>query len=246
VNESPFAPLSWDRTESSAGTVFYDVFVGTDSAAVATRRVSPVARVTQSYLIRSTERWGSDTTYYWAVTATNQTIGERVDGPVWCFRTASADAPIDSVNIRASKWGFYTRNTRQSTCFASTISSGSNSVCVVSWDPGQIQAHRSIVSARIVISSPSSQNPPGCAISSIRGPVVLQPCDFLAVGLPVVDEFLASSRIAAPFELRLASDALTAHLTAVQYGVPTYGYLIESNSNTTYSAPPSLIVTYYR
>jgi len=43
--------------------------------------------------------WDAGTTWYWKVRAVNQETGDHDEGPVWRFRTAPADAPVDSLTI---------------------------------------------------------------------------------------------------------------------------------------------------
>ena len=245
VGESPFTPLGWDRTEASAGTVIYDVYAGDDSATVAARQLAPAGRVTRAEFVRLGAHWASGQTYYWAVTAHNQTTGERLEGPVWSFRTVPADALQDSVVVIANRWGFYARNTRTSSCLGSTVNSGPNFACVVGFDLAQIRPRRRIAGARIYTST-SVQNPPNSYIASTQARVTIDPCNFGAVGIPVADQVLSTRRQVGPFLIEYRSDALTAHLAAAHYGFTVSGYYLGSDATVSYGAPPTLTLYFYR
>jgi hypothetical protein len=104
--ESPLLTLSWLGTEPAAGTIAYDVFTGADSAAVATRAVSPIAHFTAKANLTPAVRWPMGSRLYWSVRAYNFTTGETLDGKVWHFDTLPADTPIDSLTVPMRDW-FY-------------------------------------------------------------------------------------------------------------------------------------------
>jgi hypothetical protein len=105
VGESPFARLGWAGTEDFAGSVAYDVWAGTDSAAVASRSFAPLSRVLTDFYL-PTSRWAQDATLFWSVRETNLTTSEQLDGPVWRLTPLPASTPIDSVVVPITDWFF--------------------------------------------------------------------------------------------------------------------------------------------
>ena len=68
----------------------YDVYVGADSAAVASRAVPPFQTSSPFYL--PSQSWPLAQEFYWSVVARNQTTDEHLEGPVWRFETMEAGA----------------------------------------------------------------------------------------------------------------------------------------------------------
>ncbi|HTM57098.1 MAG TPA: Ig-like domain-containing protein [Candidatus Udaeobacter sp.] len=104
TGESPFAELQWQGTEESAGPIHYQVFFGTDSAAVANHTVLPTA--TTDTRFRPFSRWAQDVPDFWSVRTINFGTGESIDGPVWRFDPLPSTTPIDSMTIGLASW-FY-------------------------------------------------------------------------------------------------------------------------------------------
>lgn len=105
LGESPFARLGWAGTEDFAGSVRYDVWAGTDSAAVAARSLPPLSSVLTDFYLPTTH-WAQDTTLFWSVRETNLTTSEQLDGPVWRLTPLPASTPIDSVLVPTRDWFF--------------------------------------------------------------------------------------------------------------------------------------------
>lgn len=244
TGESPFAPLSWDRTESSAGPVTYELYVGRDSAAVAARSIPPAARSGQSQYYLLGQAWQNGARYYWSVSCQNTALSEHQDGPVWTFETAPLGAPTDSIAIPAARWAYFTRSSGRSFCGTSTFASGTGT-CLVAWDLRNIRPALRIAGARIKMTC-TANLPPLSSIGNTSVPVVTEPCDFLG-NEPSSPNFLAfSTNTGGPY-FYYASSELTAHLAAMHNGLSSqHGYSIQSPRLQSYVAPPVLVLHYYR
>jgi hypothetical protein len=102
TGESPFAELLWQGTETTAGPIFYDLFTGADSGAVAARTSASTRVAAAQYLPGA--KWPQDTPFFWSVRANNQNTGDQSDGPVWRFEPLPTSTPVDSMVVRPSNW----------------------------------------------------------------------------------------------------------------------------------------------
>jgi hypothetical protein len=132
--DSPFTPLIWAGNETTPGPLFYELYTGPDSAAVADRAVPYLWTGTStSYLPGS--RWPEHAPLYWSITVINVNVGERSNGPTWRFDTPYADAPMDSISVPASDWGYQKTSGFFSVadCFNGTITTGSIYTSYCQW-----------------------------------------------------------------------------------------------------------------
>lgn len=245
VPASPYTPLTWDRTESSAGTVVYDLYIATDSAAVAQRSVAPISRSRADYERNSS--WGMGQRYFWAITARNTTLGEQEEGPVWSFDTVPPGAPVDSVRILADFYGFYEARISRSTCMDTRLIYGSQAQGAVSWNLAARRPEMRIAAARIVMGLTVGTIPPPSTILSTRIPIGP---DCSLSGLPTAGlDALASNLNVGGVNFYYASDALTAHFAAIHHGLTSangFTFATSGNATGTYGVPPVLVLTYYR
>ncbi|MFI5371856.1 MAG: Ig-like domain-containing protein [Candidatus Eisenbacteria bacterium] len=105
TNESPVVMLEWQGTEPAAGTLRYELYAGSDSAAVAARAVPALAVLGSSDRATPTA-WPLGSTTYWAVTAINQSTGDTRVGAVASFTTLPPGTPTTTQRIPLLDWGY--------------------------------------------------------------------------------------------------------------------------------------------
>lgn len=241
---TPFTPLTWDRTESGAGTIQYDLYAGLDSAAVAARTVPPLTLGVPEY-IRYEGPFPWSQRVYWSVTARNLTRGERVDGPLWRFDTARRDAPVDSVTIPASSYAFYELRTGRSFCNENRLLFGRSNYAVAAWNVSAVQPGARVAAARIRMGLAIGTVVPVSSISSTAQSVRRSSCDY--PGMPAPLTFLSVSTTVPGSAIYYASDALTAHIAAMHQGLASaQGFRLEGSGDATYLVPPTMVLYFYR
>ena len=249
VDESPFASLKWGRTEPSAGSIFYEVYQGADSAVVAARGAPRIYGGPEPVFIPPV-RWGFSARVYWAVTSTNQTSNERLDGPVWSFVTLPQGLAVDSLEVPAAEWGYYDFRLQRAICRGATIASGSVYNNGMHFQLEESAAGLKLAGARLETFTSGTINIP------VQRPAVhpssqqWAPC---AYGIDVPNArpvgLADGVRIAGTQFIQFASDELTAYLDAgARYDV-AYGLTLRSNLNMSFAAPgfgARLWILYYR
>lgn len=242
LRASPFVPLVWDSTETSAGSIRYHIYVGSDSAAVAGRNTAPTFTTTRPYRL-AVPRWTAGATYWWAVSAENLATGETLDGPSWWFGVVPASATVDSMPLSATQWGHITKvgDTTFRNCFGPTISTGSNVVCAIDWDIAAIPAGAVLTEASLTMTSAGGG--PSSVVPSIWG--TTGPWAACTIGFPGPPDAegsfgpLATGVLLSAGRLRLASDLLAAHLQGRLAGLPLEGYLLRSTATAAFVSPQS-------
>lgn len=242
---SPYAPLGWDGTGASAGTVRYDLYRGADSAAVATRAVTPVSLSVAEY-IPYDGPWPSGARVFWAVTARNLTLGEVENGPVWSFDTVAPGAPVDSLVIPAAFSGWYEPSTSRSFCGQSRLMIGGGVQPGVIWNLESLRPERAIAGAKIAMQLVVGSLPPPSNAVALHRPIDTERCA-LQSGTTPGDEVLAFSVNSGGPGMYYIGDALTAHLTAMHHGLASAsGITMQSSRVGSYGTPPILILYFYR
>src|SRR5206468_4314016 len=145
-------------TPASAGSVVYDVYLGTDSATIAARAAPPATRITRAFYVPES-RWEPGSAPYWSITAINLDSGDTLTSPVWGFQVVPVGAAIDSVSIPANDWGYYQKSNRQTFCFESSVRTGSQYACRVGWTPASLGSRR-LAGAYVSMSSTFTASPP--------------------------------------------------------------------------------------
>jgi len=130
--ESPFTTLAWGGNETTPGALTYEVYAGPDSVVVAARTDPYIVRGTRTLFLPKT-RWREHGPTFWSVTVDNATAGERSNGAVWRFDTPGADAPIDSVLVPASVYGYRRFNSSQGACSPPELLAGGGWFCGLVW-----------------------------------------------------------------------------------------------------------------
>jgi hypothetical protein len=247
TEESPHVPLAWSPTERSAGPVSYRVYGGSDSAAVAARAVPLLAHTTTAYLY-APNPWAFGRSLYWSVTAVNDSVGERVDGPVWRFDTVSEVTPIDSVDVRVNQFGHVVDE--RVFCAGVSVNPAPGVNCAVQWRLAEVNPLK-LAGARMEFSSGSS-NPPIISLYTIVTP--WSACEMANPGPPFTDESsgrLAEAMAITPSRQRIESSALTAHIEGTIRGLPLDGYILRTSRAGSFritdrEEPATLRLYFYR
>jgi len=251
AGESPFAFLRWGETDPSAGSILYRVYAAADSAAIAARSPVPVRSGPEPYLVPA-RPWALGARLYWAVSATNQTTGERLDGPVWSFETLPPGLPVDSLVVPAPEWGYYQRTANLTTCHGEYLYAGASYNDGVHWSLRETAAGLKLAGARIrvygIANNPVSGQP---GIYPVREPWAS--CAYSATIPKVENSKLADAvRIGlSPYAI-FESDALTAHLEAGARYSFVSGFSLRAGQNVGFLSPLygseglRLVLYYYR
>ena len=261
--ESPFTELTFGGNETTPGILFYEIYAGPDSAAVAARAVPRLQRTqgAAGTLFIPRVRWTEQAPTYWSVTIENATVGERSNGPVWRFDTPGAGAAVDSMVVATSIWGYrpnvgsISNLCRQRDIFTGPLSPATSYTGGILWLLASLPHTMKLAGAKIEMSSSLAyqDSVPGCAAgvwlaSSTPG------CNFgltgatdeinghLAVGVPI-----------GPRTVRFDSDTLIAHMSAAVRGRSFFGYFFRtakyvdwlSPSNPETQSVPVLKLYYY-
>jgi hypothetical protein len=243
---SPFTPLTWDRTESAAGDIVYDLYVDSDSAAVAQRTVTPLRKTTPDHVPYPTA-WGFGRRYYWAVTTRNRTLDEVEDGPVWSFSTMPGGAPVDSVVVHASYYAYYDGRQNRTSCTEGRVIIGQSYQAVMRWNLTGVQPGRTVAAARVIMTLVTGSIPPGSTILSTKTSVPTN-CQLTGgAGAPLGRDALAGNSNFGN-ACYYSSDALVAHVAAMHRGVASaQGFTFTSNSQgASFGAPADMVIYFYR
>ncbi|HEY6865782.1 MAG TPA: Ig-like domain-containing protein [Candidatus Eisenbacteria bacterium] len=239
--ESPFSTLTWGGNETTPGTLAYEVYIGPDSAQVAARALPYIYRGARALYLPKV-RWPEHSATFWSVTVDNATAGERSNGPVWRFDTPAADAPIDSVSVAASAFG-YRRffSTFVGACQPPELYSGGVYQTGIVWALVQQPQTLRLAGVRMDLSATTAyaDSLPGDAgvwltlgnmsCNSGFGPS--------AMTTDEVNGHLASGTLIGPRTLRFESDTLIAHIQANIRLHTFYGYIFRAKQLIHYVAP---------
>jgi hypothetical protein len=253
--ESPYVQLRWAATETSAGTIAYDVYAGPDSAAVANRGVPIRSRAAQDHHIPDS-RWALGSRFYWAITAVNTTTGERLAGPVWRFTTLPSGTPIDSLVVGGVDWGYYCPAcSNHLVCNAVQFAAGPSYTNGLHFRLHEAAGSLKLAGARLRLNTSSFGDLSGYQAAVYPALEPWLPCSYTVV-TPRVDRVDLAFAVQEPGTqiLRFESDHFTAHLEAVARTGNVYGYSIRTSNNLGISSPatgtdatrPGLMVYYYR
>ena len=239
--QSSFVALRWSGlTESSAGTVSYEIHAGPDSAS-AVDPLSPVLRSQAGPPFVPRARWRQDVPNYWAVHARNAATGERLVGPAWRFDTFPVDAAYDSIAVGASDWNWLESNaTTRQRCGEDSLAMGPTIVSTIRWTLGPADTTVRLTGAAIELT------PRYGTVAAVAGPSVwsttgaFAACAHSFPGPPYTDEAngrLADAVVLAPTRIRFSSDAFAAHIEATRRLGGFYGYLFRSPFRRSYYGP---------
>jgi hypothetical protein len=246
TGESPFVLLSWDSTETGHGAISYQVWAGSDSAAVAVRSGTALATISRaSYL--PVARWPLEGTTFWAVTVLNGSTGEQLLGDVQRFTTLAASTPMDSIAIPASDYGWNSQAANQQfpsqNCLQDSIVSLPGFQAWFQFSFAALPADVHLAEARLE-ASVFDQNIPRITTgqmqlwSSAQG--WLHPCkpglNFLS-DLPKLDRQMAPVRGVGGARIVYSSDLLAAHVEASVRRGGFYGYMFASQQRVAYVTP---------
>ena len=244
LDESPFVTLSWDGTDSGAGTIAYELFFGRDSAQVAARGLRAVTLDRAYYVPRA--RWPSDSTTYWSVTTINRSTADSLEGPVWRFHPLPPDAPIQTIVVPISDWGYYDGFTGENHCFESSFTSGGGRYnAAVRWKTGTL-GPRKLASATIRL-QPASPVPASARPTLWYATGYWSACSMGAPGPPFTEP---SGQLTTTTPLGtgiFSTDYLTAHIEASLRRPGFYGYVVKTNTRVDYfGSSASMTLDVYR
>jgi len=262
LDESPYALLRWQGTEATAGGAAFELYVGTDSAAVAARGIAFFTRDTLNYHLPR-NRWALGTPFYWSVTAVNKTTGERLAGPVWRFQTLPPGTPVDSLVVPAADWGVFCQYCGPSsrvTCNTGSIAAGQsypNYNNGIHWN-FQSAAGRKLAGARLTLTFNTANV--GDDLTTYqptihRAVAPWAPCTYSeTTPKPDLIELAFGVQEPGTSRERFESDRLTSHLEATVRYSGFYGYSIRTTRNISFASPanasdltrPGLKLYYYR
>ena len=261
AQEGPFVTLGWGGNGPPVDSVFYDVYAGTDSAAVATRASATLQHLPFVQLLPRT-RWPSGALVYWAVTAENERTRERLNGALQRFQTLAATTPVDSVTIPVFDWGGSHRQPIgvSQYCGDVQIGTGPDYSGGIHWDVGTIPTGAHLAGARIVLTTDSTSASqlatyqPRAFLPTLEwvsctcgypGPPYAEPNGLMSGGVA----------IAPAGTVQFGDDGVASYLEAVLRGRFTGGMVFTAASNLLYfsgsgqnavAVRPHAVVRYYR
>ena len=227
-----------ERHGSPSKGSLMEVYLGPDSALVAARVMPFSYRGTRALVLPKT-RWREHGASYWSVTVDNATSGERSNGAVWRFDTPAADAPIDSVVVGVSSFGYRKTGTTIGGCGPAELLAGGGYFTGIVW--GLIQQPQSLRLAGVRLDLTSTpfyaDSLPGdvsawLTIATMACGNALQ--TFLT---DEVNGHLASGVLIGPRTVRFESDTLIAHIQAAIRLRTFYGYLFRSKQLIHFESP---------
>ncbi len=242
-NESPVSMLGWSGTEAAAGLVVHQIYVSTDSAAVAAKLVPARSARVHNYFLPATP-WPFETRLYWSVTTLNTETMEEVDGPVWSFTTLPADTPVDSLSMAPVRWGYYDNRfvPGRRVCLGN-LTSGEDWTCVIRWPVETLPATMRFARA-VVVMSPSfpTSNLPARQPSLWATHEAFTDCESLGwPGPPYLDGLIGALAngeeilVDGLTRLRFSSTLFASHLEGIVRGRGVAGYQLRSSQPVNYS-----------
>jgi hypothetical protein len=236
----------WNGTETTAGTIIYDIYAGTDSSLVSHHLLPAIGHpIDMNYL--PTARWAQGASIYWQVHTRNTTTGESSDGPLWTFATLPASTPIDSVFVPARDWffGATTGGSRYiARCNPDSIPSGNGADNYLRWNFSSLSPGTRLAGARMEASPLSywaSALPRGAnlvGLKSTGGGCPPGGTFGVPFPIPIGSTVLSFGTVIPGDRILFSSDSLTAHLEASIRHTGFTGYEFNSRLRIAY-IPPS-------
>jgi hypothetical protein len=257
--EGPTSALGWGGTQALDGNIFYEVYAGTDSAAVASRSTSVLQRSVFTRFLPSTE-WPAGARVYWAVTSENLTTKEREDGPVRSFLVMDGTAVLDSVIVRGADHGSADiRNRNVQSCNSVTLPCGPSFNGCIHWNFGTVPANVRFASATIKLwTTDINANTFGRTQPAVwMAQNDWSPCAVVSPGPPFIEQsgFLASAVPTSSIEAHFDSARLTAFCEALyRRRTLLFGTLFRTQENVSFHSTlatdptriPVMVVRFYR
>jgi hypothetical protein len=238
AEESPFVMLMWLGSNPHNQEVEYDLFAGEDSAAVASRLLSPLGTTSRSYYIPES-RWSRDAKIFWSVTTRNLSTGEQGEGSVWRFATLPAAAPIDSVVLSLSDWTAYSTDTGDVMCFTPRFLVGFDWKAGLRWDLAPL-GPRKVAYAAIRIRSVGDRMG---SLGASTATTFWNACDPSTIFEG--DRLVGFTTIFGSTTSYASDDALTAHIEASTRHSGFFGYVLSGTSESQYQAVGTTLSLYY-
>lgn len=233
TGESPCVLLQWKGlTESSAGTIEYELRSGSDSLTATDPATPPLAVLSASrFLTRA--RWSQSAPNWWSVRARNRTTGESASGLAWRFDCLPADTPSDTIEVPRRDHAYFSVSLNRSNCIPDSVVTGILFTGYYRWRFAALDTTWRIASA-MVETTPYAhwQSLVSAGASVWAANADWAECASGYPGPPFVDDAtgkLADVQILRPDRVRFTSDALTAHTEAMIRFGGYYGYVIRSS-----------------
>lgn len=260
IDESPNIALYWEDPVVPILNHRYDLYFGTDSADVVNHVMSPIAIAgTNSW--RPQLPWPEGTTIWWTFRALNTTTGERADGPVWRFRTATlSELTLDSLVLNASQADFVRFTTRlERLCSGFQLITGlpfsSSNLCALAWDLRNVPLTKRIAHARIELTAQSGWEGRMTAFIALQPTTAPWQCSQMAGGGPPfpdnVTGVVSRAAVIPPNKMFFEEPRLQVHVQAMaRQSTGFLGYILSSPSEmhydgTTTFTPPRLVLYLY-
>ncbi len=217
--EGPVVTLGWGGTQIPVNEIFYEVYAGADSAAVAGRAVASLQRTVFTRFLPHAA-WPAGSRVFWAVTSENLLTGERMDGPVQTFRVLPASVPVEEASVSLRDVGSSDiRNRNVQYCTRQTLPAGPSFNAAIHWNYSTVPAGARLVGATLTLTALDGNA--GATGGANSGVWLSQndwtACSVLAPGppYPELSGHLASGNAVTPIQLDFSSDRLAAFVEAM-------------------------------
>ena len=239
----PFVPLLWRPTDASAGPVDYDVYVSTDSIAVANGSAES-STGSAAYWVPSAQ-WDSATRFYWRVHARNRETGDEDTGPVWSFATLPGNTPKATFQLNVMDSGTWDgrANVRRWRC--PDIVGGSTYSNAIRFNMDRFDPTWVLADAYLEIAPSTAVTDHNPSLWELAAPIV--PCDGLGTEAPPVRGFLAGGVVQPSGFVRFHSVGFISRLQGRVSRQPYFlDYSIQATRTLTFqSLSPNIWVEYY-
>ncbi len=239
--ESPFTTLAWGGNETTPGSLTYEVYVGPDSALVAARSQPFIYRGTRTLVLPKT-RWREHGASYWSVTVDNATAAERSNGRVWRFDTPAADAPIDSVSVPASVFGYRKTQSTQGGCGTPELLAGGGYFTGIVWATNLQPQTLRLAGVRMELTAtpPYADSLPGGVSAWLTNANMACGNALQTFTTDEVNGHLATGILVGPRTVRFETDTLIAHLQAAVRLRSFFGYLFRAKQLIHFESPQGI------
>lgn len=230
--EGPHTSLMWSGNGLINGNISYEIYVGEDSAAVASRSIPYLQRAVFLYYLPRT-KWPQGTQVYWAVTAINLLTGERLDGAVTRFRTYASDVPVDSVFVAIADWGGRSQTSTTQQCTVQLLNASPAHNAGIRFGVAGLSTTLKVADARIELPVPdlyaSSINTIAPVVHFAQNDWVACTFSFPGPPFPEVNSLLATGAASGtPNKAVFASDAVGAFFEGQARRLGYYGVVLRS------------------
>jgi len=241
--ESPFTSMAWGGNETTPGPLNYEIYAGPDSALVAARGLPYIYRGTRTQFIPAA-RWADHAPTFWSITVENPAAGERSNGAVWRFDTPGADAPIDSLVIGNSDFGWRSAVFSQG-CSVAELVTGRGAFAAIGWQLTSPPSTTRLAGFRMDLSSTAAYQDSLAVGCSVFYTTVAVRCANILVANTDANGQLATGTLIGPRTVRFQSDPLAIHIQTAVHLRTGFGYRYQSVNTVHFVAPGGNEPAYY-